>query len=244
MRCAVLIIGSLLWETHKLRREWRQKRLDLSKLEIVTAPIRYARRSSSRGNTFTMTFDITSADGRAVAVPCREQVCSIDDLAREAQHLWHAEQPSARFGPICADWGCVGVLFRTGDVPLRSPWNDFFAQKAKAISPTKKTGQLAIPWPKRILDGKPYEADILLATATLAATNIPSPQQVADAWVDQGGAHESYFFHNVKHGIRTEDDVHIWERVKERKPVWLKPGTYDDAVTTLELELAQRRPRR
>lgn len=48
----ILIIGSLLWDER--RQAWRNARLDMASIEIVTAPIRYVRRSESRGNIPTL----------------------------------------------------------------------------------------------------------------------------------------------------------------------------------------------
>lgn len=241
MRGAALIIGSLLWDPNEVREEWRQARLDLPRLETVTAPIRYARRSTSRGNTFTMTFAPMGIQGRAVAVPYRQETSAIDGLIEEARVLWHAEQPSRAAGPIGADWGCVAAAFRSSDDPLRSSWAEFFCEMTKPIWPARKDGVLDIPWPTRVSNGNPYEADYLLATATLAAAQAPSSEQVADAWVNQNDGFEAYFFENVKHGIRTTDDVRIWERIKQRTPSWLRGESYTEAVAILEIDLTNAR---
>lgn len=241
MRGAVLIIGSLLWDTDtkRIREKWRNERLDLSKAEPVTAPIRYARRSISRGNTFTMTFGPDGTQGRAIVAPCRNEIDGIEDLVAEARALWSAERLSQDAGPIGADWGCVAAAFQCSELPLHARWSKFFGETAKSSWPIAKDGRLPIPWPCLVSDGKPCGADVLLATATSAAGEIPTPDQVADAWVTQDGGHEAYFFNNVKHCIRTPDDLRIWRRIKARSPDWLKPSSYADATAVLERELKQ-----
>ena len=51
---------------------------------------------------------------------------------------------------------------------------------------------------------------------------------------DQG--HESYFFENVRYGIRTPEDRLIWQRIEERRPRWLEGPAYGDAVAILRAE--------
>src|SRR5580692_12520499 len=48
----VLIIGSLYWDPR--RQGWRDSRLDVDNVFNVHAPIRYGRRSTGRGHTYTM----------------------------------------------------------------------------------------------------------------------------------------------------------------------------------------------
>src|SRR5688572_4788377 len=136
MRGAILIIGSLLWDRNEVREKWRQSRLDLSKLAIVAAPIRYARRSASRGDTFTMTFAGGDVKGQAVVVPCRQEVSTVDAMAQEAKALWQVEQPTAQLDDIAANWGCVAAVFRSSDLAgAHRSWTEFFCARAKPIWP-------------------------------------------------------------------------------------------------------------
>src|SRR4051812_24850282 len=112
---AILIIGSLLWDHNEVREKWRQSRLDVSNLAVVNVPIRYARRSASRGRTFTMTFAGGDARGQAVVAPCLKVSLTAADLVEEAEALWKAEQPTSQPGRIAANWGCIGAIFRSGD---------------------------------------------------------------------------------------------------------------------------------
>lgn len=76
---------------------------------------------------------------------------------------------------------------------------------------------LDINWPRR-LDGQALELDMLLATATEVASPLPTPEQVAKAWIAQRGGHERYFFENVRHGIRTPEDLAIWRCIVQQRP--------------------------
>ncbi|HEX9631948.1 MAG TPA: hypothetical protein VGA02_05735 [Gemmatimonadales bacterium] len=77
----------------------------------------------------------------------------------------------------------------------------------------------------------------MLATATQGECTRPTPEVVADAWVDQDQGHEKYFFENVRNGIRTADDQMIWARMLERRPPWLARSAYATAQQMLASEL-------
>lgn len=110
-----LIIGSLYWDPEPNRARWRSERLDLAASRNVFAPIRYGRRSDSRGNSYTMVFSeaLTRQEphmGCAIAIPCARPVHSIQALVEEAQHLWAAERTRDSFnGRISADWGRIAL---------------------------------------------------------------------------------------------------------------------------------------
>ena len=72
LKFGVLIIGSLRWDNDN-RKNWREERLDIDQAVTVGAPIRYGRRSSKRGCTFTMVFSNSCQPdhlGTALLVPC------------------------------------------------------------------------------------------------------------------------------------------------------------------------------
>ncbi len=215
MQTGILIIGSLLWDRDECRASWRRNRLDLENQVFVRVPIRYGRRSRTRGNTFTMVFRSDNVLGRAVLVPCLSSVKNIDDLVAEATALWKAERPSAREGEIGASWGCVGALFHYPHeyLELVKKWGLYFQNRSgRAIDPVDSDGLLRIPWPTKV-DGSPVtEFDVILAVATQAANPAPKVEDIADAWINQDKGNERYFFENVRHGIRTAEDLNIWRR--------------------------------
>ena len=116
----VLVVGSLDWESKEYgeafrrrltaddreriarRTKWRNDRLmeDTASEFCVRVPIRYGRKSITRGGSFTMVFspEYMSRLGTAKAVRCKRSVISIDDLAAEAMKLWAAESNDTRRG--------------------------------------------------------------------------------------------------------------------------------------------------
>ena len=234
----VLIIGSLYWDLPEHRKRWRAERLDLDAKRYVRAPIRYGRRSSSRGCSYTMVFSTGLPDGkfgRAIAAPCTHRVKNSCDLIEEARLLWMAERPAGALpGPVSADWGCVALVANPDrPVPehLSEAWRAHVSrQKDYGLLRSGKdepavvdgvTGFLQIPWPKS--DGDlGLDVDLLLATATSRKSpkcpadgdNDPCGRQVADAWnTVRGRDHVDYFWKNRAHGIRTFQDCCIADRL-------------------------------
>lgn len=236
MRAAVLIVGSLFWDDNPARRHWRAQRLQTARSQLVRAPIRYGRRSGSRRNTYTMTISTDVELGTARLVPCVAAVDGVDDLLVEAQALWAAEQPNGPEQALGAKWGCCGVMFQEHLRDLRESWKQTYRQTVKhSIPPVSGSGELCIAWPISA-DGGSVAADVVLATATKAEEQYPSPTEIADAWIAQAKGEEKYFFENVRCGIRTCHDVDIWRRIEACAPTWLTNGAYVEAVETLRSE--------
>lgn len=238
MRAGILIIGSLLWDNGRVRNEWRQSHLDMDHAEKVRTPIRYGRRSCSRGCTFTMTFAIDDQLGHGVLVPCRTPLLNADALFAEAEALWKAEQPRAAPGTIAASWGCVGVRFRAQAAPDKwtRAWAKYFSDRnTSPISPVGNDGLLRIPWPVKVCDGEEADLDLILATATEADKQRPHPKDIADAWSNQDAGNEHYFFENIRNGIRTSEDQLIWQHIEKSNAPWLSKciSEYANAVAVL-----------
>ena len=196
VQIGVLIIGSLYWDESEPRTAWRGERLDFEREKRVRVPIRYGRRSTTRGNTYTMVISSGLAEenfGTAIAVPFNSA-----DMFNEAEHLWTAERdaPDGSDGTIAAGWGCVGLLEHPSG-PLhreeRERWTDRVQGKAvygnlphgrNERSAVSKSGFLSIDWPKTVNDSL-LEWDVLLATATcptLYNAEYPSSRHIAQAW--------------------------------------------------------------
>lgn len=242
MRCGIIILGSLLWDSKTTGRdEWRASRIDVSARVQVQMPIYYGRKSSTRGSTYTMTFRDNKSAGRAWVVPCIARIKTIENLIGEANALWRAEAKKVNLTTIGSDWGCVGALFACGAAheKLSADWSTHFQRvQAQCVSVVKPDGLLRIVWPNT-LDRKPADFDIILAAATKPEPITPSAPSIADAWVDQCG-NEDYFFNNILQGIRTPDDGDIWRRIKEKSPCWLenKKREYQAAIEILQSEIA------
>ena len=235
-KAGVLIIGSLDWDTAKARIHWRESRLDDDTQFLVGAPIRYGRKSSSRGNTYTMVFSRLCPLGQAKVTAFCSLIASPNDLIQEAEALWAAEQKAdPPNGEVCASWGSVGLLVSPG---VKHPdsiidgWKDRVAHEQKYGGirqlPSEGTilrgGLLTFPWPTMIDSGNPVPLDFLLATATNPTIegdppSYPSAKQVAAAWErSDGQGFVEYFWNNRKSGIRTfEDDVIINNLTPDRR---------------------------
>lgn len=238
MRAGILIIGSLLWDNGK-RAEWRSARLQLEQKIRVKAPICYGRMSQSRGNTFTMTFRPDATLGQAILVQCKEPAGSVDGLVAEAEALWKAEQPAASTNSIGTNWGCVGAVFgMPNTTQLIAEWRDVFRARATPVSPINADGVLQIDWPS-LLDGRPVDFHVILATATKALTHRPTATEIADAWIGQNEGFEQYFFENVRNGIRTPDDQSIYRRIEYCSPRWLESEAYADVIARLREEVTE-----
>ena len=117
MRIGILIIGSLYWEQTEDRRNWRDNRLDVAAKCRVRVPIRYGRRSRTRGCSFTMVFSpglSEEAYGHAIVAPCKSE-----ELVGEAEWLWAAERnkgrPKIKYRPT----GAASLSWRTQNVGCR-----------------------------------------------------------------------------------------------------------------------------
>ena len=231
LRVGVLIIGSLYWDPARHRSNWRRDDLDLSGERYFSAPIRYGRRSGSRGDSYTMVFSLDTKPGRAIVVPCRRLVRTATDLVEEAERLWTAEtrdgsNPEHRISAKDG-WGCVALLANprrplAGD--LRASWTERVSNEPGYGRPGSADGEedavdaeglLHIPWP----ESEDLEVDVLFATAndpTIEDGRYPSPEQIADGWNTRSGRdYIDYFCKNRAHGIRTFDDDVIESRLRE-----------------------------
>jgi hypothetical protein len=262
LKIGVLVVGSLDWESKDYgpafqrelddterrqidrRTRWRRERLrgDAASEFLVHAPIRYGRKSSSRGNTFTMVFSPECANriGTAKAIRCNADVSTIGELVAEAEELWGAESSGAQPGQISAQWGCVAIVAPEDflDRPdhaqrkaLLESWaiwvsrNEHYGKlafsdedKRAAGGSVIADGRLRIGWP-RLTDGSPLPLDLLLATATdpqigSKRSNYPTTKEIADAWYSKP-KYDYYFRFNKMTGIRTADDDEIDTRLTQ-----------------------------
>ncbi|MGA7280512.1 MAG: hypothetical protein WBZ40_01890 [Acidimicrobiia bacterium] len=230
---AVLIVGSLIWDNDR-RREWRTAHLDSERARPVRAPIRYGRISESRNNTYTMTLDADGATGVGALVPLARQIEDVQDLVREAEALWAAEDRNTGANALGSSWGCVGVLIRSRDSlgHLAREWAANFTNRAEPFPPVTRNGLLQIPWPADVETSEPVEFDVILATANKPVEGFVDSAVIAAAWCERG--HESYFFNNVLNGIRTDQDASIWAEMKRRRGSSFGGGMYEDAIKVLE----------
>ena len=244
LRCGVLIIGSLFWHADNdgRRKNWRASRLDLPAKQVASAPIRYGRRSQTWGNAFTMILDSNAADGQGLLVPCKAQICSFDQLVEEVEWLWAAEANAARSNKFGKKWGCVGALFGQNAIAagIHDEWKIHFeTANPLSLSAIGSDGKLNAPWPRAPQDEPASDFDIILGTATMPdpADELPSAHEIAEGWAKQDKGYERYFFENVRHGIRTHEDLEIWTALRELGPPWLTCEEYKPGIEILRSEL-------
>ncbi|MCA0008825.1 MULTISPECIES: hypothetical protein [unclassified Mesorhizobium] len=248
LRIGILVVGSLDWESKsygghfvgkpdQVRMKWRETRLKADKrsIQYVRVPIRYGRRSSSRGNTYTMVFspELGPRLGIGKIFRCRNPANGIDDLVQEAKELWRAEQPNGN-DVISAGWGCVAILTSPGFLDhedaadrtkLLEDWAAFTEKQSRyadfAFSaadraaagdrPVIENGRLNIPWPN-FRNNWPLSLDVVLLTATKPKIMLKgaycTAQEIADAW-KKNKKEDYYFRNNLLAGIRTADDEEI-----------------------------------
>ena len=225
MNIGILMIGSLYWDRE--REGWRGDRLIDAKPKHVRVPIRYGRRSSKRGDTYTMVFspDLGKDEfGQAIVLPCRRSASSVEKLLEEATHLWAAESKCKRTNRICRSWGCVALIpnpRRELPQSVLEGWKSHILAKScyppwepKRGEPetVSECGILKIPWPQ-LVDGTELELDALIGTATaphIENGEYPSERAIAKAWTTpQGKRHISYFENNLSSAITTGQDGEI-----------------------------------
>ena len=242
VRIGVLIIGSLYWDNgcEDHRKRWRGERLRIADKQHVNVPIRYGRRSGSRGDSYTMVYSSCLSEedfGQAIVVPCKEEVRNGTDLIKEAVELWTAETANGKNKKrrISASWGCVALLENPDNSvsdDVRKCWNKRVSDESdygKNIICAydeevviNRCGDLKIPWP-RPADGSGLNFSALLATATyptLVNGQYPSFHDIAKA--NKVGKGRTYFCENREHGIKTFQDLKIkelwrqWDELSEQ----------------------------
>ncbi len=230
LKIGILIIGSLFWDDGQddIRKNWREDRLFVKEAMDVAAPIRYGRKSSSRGDTYTMVLSMKAQLGRAKLVPCARAINDSNDLLNEAVHLWRAESQRMSDSAVSETWGCAALKIRDGVVcpdEIKAKWAQVAQDKAKhfnirhahdELPLLDNSGILQMAWPTKA-DGKPVlEVDALLVSTnqpTLTARNeYADPYDIARAWL-RCPEHDHYFYKNKEHGIKTFEDDTILEEI-------------------------------
>ena len=235
LNIGILTIGSLYWDEGR-RKIWRDARLLPETACTVTAPIRYGRKSSQRGDTYTMVFSRGCPPGEAKVITCRSPISSAEDLMVEAEQLWKAERLSDRANhKISAPWGCVALLVRpSSQVPpnLLNSWAKRVRGEANYGSVPQAEGEgtlvgddgiLRIAWPAPVghEPQTPLKLDLLLATAThptLLHGKYSDAQAIAKAWGEADQDEVLYFRNNREHSIRSFQDQEILTELRTAYP--------------------------
>ena len=227
-KVGIMMIGSLYWDQSDVRAKWRESRLSDERFD-VNVPIRYGRRSTSRGNTYTMVLSNLCAKknyglGSAKVVACKNTAHDIGDVVKEAQLLWAAERNSGKSNDeFWASWGSIGLLRNPRTVfssDFFSKWSHITSSSNEygKISHTKsetpiisKDGILKTRWPNTLSQSKGLSFDIVLATATNPTLDsnkkaYPRVRVIAEAWNNDTENNVNYFLENRNNGIHTFQD--------------------------------------
>jgi len=238
-RGAVLIVGSLWWDTeNEIRANWQRNRLNIDDKQFVNAPVRYGRKSSSWGDTYTMVFSQLCYRkdyglGTALLVPFKKRIETAEDLIQEAGELWRAESKRANNDSqnISTSWGAIGLLQRPDlNMPdeIVGEWKNHFRKQCSLPKfnhsitekpAINKDGLLNMRWVKRAGDNLPVDLDLLLATAnqpTLNSEKYPSARNIANAWRNDEDDNVRYFRNNQATGITTFQDEQIKKFLDEK----------------------------
>lgn len=231
LKGGVIIIGSLLWDSKRERKDWRENNLKLSDKIRVFLPIRYGRLSDSRRNTYTMVLSnncYRCGLGTGWVLRFRTEVNSFDDLKREAEEMGKAE--GIGNGLFC-DWGVVSLILNPNkefDNSIQEEWTKLMKDKLKnhqlleaklksEKASVDSNGFLKIRWPKKVTNQKNLDLDFLLATVTLPTitkNRYPSIFEISNAMIKANYC--EYFIKNIKNKITTFQDKRILDRLKKK----------------------------
>ena len=189
-----------------------------------------------------MILDSKTADGKGLLVPCKAQIYSFDQMLEEVEWLWAAEANAARSKKFHKKWGCVGAHFGQNAIAagIHDEWKIHFeTAKPHSLPAIGSDGKLNTPWPRAQQNEPVSDFDIILSTATMPdpADERPSSKEIAKGWAKQAKGNERYFFENVRHGIRTQEDLEIWAAIDEQGPPWLTCEEYKAVIEILRSEL-------
>lgn len=229
LRAGILIIGSLYWDDSPNRVNWRNSRLRSGEEYTVRLPIRYARQSKERGETYTMVFSQlclrrSHGLGTGKAIPLKNPIDTIEQLIHEAELLWTAERNKSHSNDrLSANWGCVALLVNPdSQVPaeLLEGWKNRVAKEPQygRLSHTKQEGLtvtdngfLNIPWPQLLQEVAPLSMDFLFAAATDPTLRgcpptYPRIKEIVRAWKRDSKGNDQYFWRNCENRIHTYQD--------------------------------------
>lgn len=242
MKAGVLIIGSLLWQDHlqdqdsdEIRKNWRDKFLNVGEKIMVRVPIRYGRLSSS--GIYTMTFSKSvkaNRNGTGFFIPFKKtSLASFDDLINEAKEMSTAEGMNGNLSSKERGteniWCSMGLLINSLTVQkpdersLINSWSKKLNERGQLehkqfklgneSSCIDKNGKLSIGWPSAVdkrEEKRLSSYDLIIATAT-KPTKYPNVKELSENVSKDSKRY--YFIENFKSGITTFQDVQILNKI-------------------------------
>ena len=245
----VIIIGSLIWENEhnaipdkgskklgKYRREWREKNLDVSNIQIIPLPIRYGRCSSGRHHTYTMVLSreyLNNNQGAGLIVPFKKQFIQnkLQQVTTQLKYLSIAEgiitqEEKNRFAAL---WGGIAIWINPKSkfkIQIENYWQNVITK------PKYKYREKSYAWADGTLLDDSFrlqleintDCDFLVCTYILpkykkgdndsdANQNMkqgyPNPKMLNEAI--QKSKYSTYFCQNRVNNIVTVDDNEIFD---------------------------------
>ncbi|WP_199141794.1 hypothetical protein [Pedobacter sp. ASV12] len=236
LKGAVIIIGSLLWDTEKKteRKKWQQHLL-LTQKQRVRLPIRYGRFSSSRSQTYSMVFsnklNLLNEMGMGYVVPFKEYIAQKADLLNQVTLLSKAEGFDKGDGLMFKSWGTVCIAINPFTEPdkarkLVTMWRELVTEKRAMLSRTQRypnASDFGEADEEKSIDeelklkinldelfrNELKEVDFLLATSNAIKHSDNSNRYPTPKEIAQAmfrAKDYSYFLMNRFHSIKTQQD--------------------------------------
>lgn len=230
MKGAVILIGSLLWETKEnalnekqglIRSEWREN-LEMENKTPIQVPIRYGRKSASKKCTYTMVFsNSVKTLGTAYLIPFKMNTNNFEKIKEQALQLSIAEGISTETYPnrLKSTWGAVAIYFNGSKNcnELKKKWSNEFQNFNNAdyrigeeIPSINSEGQLNFEI------NLPDDIDYVFATPVKPElAEYPTIEKIAEAILESKPRYDTYATENYKNGIRVEGDETLIKMIEE-----------------------------
>ncbi|MCF6308782.1 MAG: hypothetical protein L3J09_12640 [Flavobacteriaceae bacterium] len=235
LKGGVIIIGSLLWDKTKIREEWRNNYLDITKMIEVKIPIRYGRLSSKRSTIFTMVFSSDCGNPKDLGVgkfvPFSENPITFKELNIQCIELIKAEHKKDKldFTRFNWGWGTAAIMLNPksllADYKNSESTKHFIKEWNKKIGAGFKISDYKVGKEEEILNNKAFlnfnwpnsldEYDFFITTSNKSGLQkYPEPNEIAEKFNENGA---EYFYENVSNNITTFQDKQIKKHLKMKK---------------------------
>jgi hypothetical protein len=242
---AIIMIGSLFWENEdnciqlkslkelaKKRRVWRESTLNIESAILISLPITYGRKSTSRYCTYTMAFaNSVDRKGKGYVVPynvkinieenCNQLYCQAIELAGVEGISKHGENT------LVKKWGSVGLKLNPKFVEKHKEiadkiytfWGMHFSKLNIELYRINENENHSITKEGLLnFDIEEPLNDIDYFLATPVSPNVkkyPNGAEIARAMNESSEKYFSYFVENFRNGIVTKFDEEIIKNLPE-----------------------------